>query len=510
MRGLGFAAHRVGTDPDIDDGNTLGISVGGDGTFLEAVQLFGPRASPLAGVNRGRLAFLARIPPADVTDALAEMLRGEATVLDRTRFSVAAPGLSATGINDVMVEPPRDSRWCRLHVFAGSEYVGETVGGGLSLTTPTGSTAMELSAGGPVHHPDSNATLQIVPLHHERPGVRSVVLDADREIEVVPATTVGVTVDGGRAVATLGPGQRLTVTGADQPALLVRTSQGRSFADALAAKLGWAIADDPLEWTPAELRGDRQRDSDPRLARARRVAREAAVAAGRHICESRARADRTTTRALARAERSGERVLVTAIENAFPDHDIDDGTGDLSDGAVWLLDPVDGVLNFEHGNPSYCTTVALLEDRQPVVGVVYVPETGELFHAHRGGDARRNDAQIEPTDRGELDRSMLLSGYDPDGAFLQRFYRHTRGVRKLGTQALALAFVAAGSADAFWAYDADPEDVAAGLCILRAAGGRATDADGDAFRLRRSGRTPLLASNGPLHPVVLSLLADET
>jgi myo-inositol-1(or 4)-monophosphatase len=524
-RDLAFAAHRVGTDPDIDDGETLGVSVGGDGTFLEAIQLFGPRAIPVAGVNRGTLSFLARIPPASVTDALAEMLRGEATILQRARLSVAAPGLSATGINDVMVEPPHDRRRCRLHVFAGGEYVGELVGGGVSVNTPTGSTAMGLSAGGPVHHPDGNATLQIVPLHHERLGVRPVVAGADREIAVVSTTAVRVTVDGGRAVATLRPEQSLTVTGADQPALFVRTSQCGSFVDALAAKLGWAIADDPPAWTPAERRtGPSRRESgEHRLARAHRVAREAAVAAGRLVSEGRARAERTDgrqtpgdaqragpeTHTLAQAERSGQRVLTTAIETAFPDHTIDDGTGDLPDGKAWLLDPVDGVRNFEHGNPSYCTSVALLSDRQPVVGVIYVPETGELFHAHRGGDARRNDARVEPTDREALAESMLLSGYDPDGTFLQRFYQHTRGVRRLGTQALALAFVAAGSADAFWAYDADPEDVAAGLCILRAAGGRATNPAGDGFRLRRSGRTPLLASNGPLHPVVLSLLSGE-
>jgi myo-inositol-1(or 4)-monophosphatase len=301
----------------------------------------------------------------------------------------------------------------------------------------------------------------------------------------------------------------------------VRTSQCGSFVDALAAKLGWAIADDPPAWTPAERRAgpSRQENGEHRFARAHRVAREAAVAAGRLVSEGRARAERTDgrqpsegdtqTHALAQAERSGQRVLTTAIETAFPDHTIDDGSGDLPDGKTWLVDPVDGILNFEHGNPSYCTTVALLSDRQPVVGVIYVPETGELFHAHRGGAARRNDARIEPTDRKALAESMLLSGYDPDGAFLQRFYRHTRGVRKLGTQALALAFVAAGSADAFWAYDASPEDVAAGLCILRAAGGRATGPDGDEFRLQRSERTPLLASNGPLHPMVLSLLSGE-
>jgi myo-inositol-1(or 4)-monophosphatase len=515
-REFDFAAHPVGSTPPLSATGTLGVSVGGDGTFLEAVRLFGPAGIPVAGVNRGTLSFLARIQPADATDALGEICRGEATVHPRQQFRVTARSLDTVGINDVMIEPPGDRRECRLHVFADREYVGESVGGGLSLTTPTGSTAMGLSAGGPLQHPDGTATLQLVSLHHEQLGVRSVVLDADREIALVPATTVRVTVDGGRATTTLAPDRTLRVTGADRPALLVRTTGEASFIDALGSKLGWALADDEaVECRPrrgeraGEGAGNRDDDSEM-LARACRVAREATRAAGdlvgRYREQIEAADDRARKRLCAEAERTARRVLVAAIEHAFPEHAIDDGTGPLAEGFTWVLDPVDGVTNFEYGNPNYCTTVALLEDCQPVVGVVHAPETGELFWAVADGVAHRNDVQIEPTDRRALDESLLLSGYDPDGQFLQTFYRHTRGVRRLGSQALALAFLAAGSADALWAYDTSPEDVAAGLCILRAAGGRATDAAGAPYRLERTGRAPLLASNGPLHPAVQSLL----
>lgn len=233
------------------------------------------------------------------------------------------------------------------------------------------------------------------------------------------------------------------------------------------------------------------------------VARDAATAAGDLVARYAAEHGRDR-RAAATAQRRAREVLVTVIERAFPADPV--STGDeLPDGRIWLVDPIDGVTNFEHANPSYCTSVALVVDGDPVVGVVYAPASGELFAAARDGDASRNDARIEPTDRDELAESMLLSGYDPDGAFLRTCYRHARGVRKVGSQALNLCFVAAGTADACWEYDANPRDVA-GLCILRAAGGRASTPDGTAFRLDADDRTPLLVSNGPLHPVLLDLL----
>ena len=135
-----------------------------------------------------------------------------------------------------------------------------------------------------------------------------------------------------------------------------------------------------------------------------------------------------------------------------------------------------------------------------------------MFYAIEGRGAYRNDTPIEPTNRDRLDESMLLSGYDPDGAFLQAFYQETRGVRRLGSAALHLCFVAAGSADALWEYDTYPWDVAAGLCILREAGGRATGADGEEYVVsldEGDERTPLLASNGPLHPALLDHLAGR-
>jgi len=166
--------------------------------------------------------------------------------------------------------------------------------------------------------------------------------------------------------------------------------------------------------------------------------------------------------------------------------------------------------------------LSYLQDRAfSSVPAVKETENGEVFRGivSRGALIERPDEdqlallaeEVEPTTRDALDESMLLSGYDPDGDFLQAFYHETRGVRRLGSASLHLCFVAAGSADALWEYDTYPWDVAAGLCILREAGGRATDADGNLFTpslTDRSERASLLASNGPLHGALLAHLPD--
>jgi myo-inositol-1(or 4)-monophosphatase len=532
-RDLTVTVTPLGERTEIPDPTaTVGLAVGGDGTFLEAIRAFAPRGVPIAGINRGTLSFLARIPADGVTEALGEILAGEARVRERQRFAVTGGGLDTAGINDVMVEPSGASdrvRTCRVEAFVDGEYLGRYAGGGLAVSTPTGSTAMALSAGGPVHG-TGGGTLQVTGLRPDRLGVRPVVFAADRKLAFVPTENVRVTVDGGRAVTTVASGDPVRVTGADRPAHVVRTASERSFVAALAAKLGWALRGDADtapdrrfghdrdRWAgatresdrpPGTRRGDRRAEDghNDEVPAALRVACRGATAAGDLVARYTGEHGHDS-RAAATAERRAEAVLAAAVGRTFPDDRVHTGD-ELPDGRVWLVDGIDGVTNLEHGNPSYCTSVALVVDGDPVVGVIYAPASGELFAARRGGGAWRNGARVEPTDRDQLARSMLLSGYDPDGAFLRTCYRHARGVRRVGSQALNLCFVAAGSADACWEYDAHPRDVAAGLCILRAAGGRVTTPAGESFELDADERTPLLVSNGPLHPPLLDLLDGE-
>ena len=505
------------------DRPTLGVTVGGDGTFLEGIKRFTERGIPQLGVNAGTLAFLARVELDDLQVALEEVLRGRATVDSRQKLEVSGTGVDATGINDVMIEnvPPEnpfDRKVTRLEVFADGEYVGQYEGTGIAVATPTGSTGISLSAGGPVHIPADNHTLQVTPLHTHTLGVRPMVVDAGTELEILAREQASLLVDGGRAQKMVPAESTVTVTGAAERAHVVRTSAEDQFMKAISTKLGWGLRDaedGPRELLPSETSAG----TETTPQRARQVAREAARSTGDPLRELHGRVEDITHKTdksdvVTEADYQSNRIITTVIENEFPDHAILSEESEFTEGSseyTWVIDPLDGTGNFAHGNPNYSVSIGLLESGEPVMGVVYVPETDELFHAVAGGDAYKDDTPITTTDRDRLDESMLLSGWDPDGEFITHFYGETRGVRALGSAALNLCYMANGAADGTWEYGTYPWDVAAGLVIARAAGARITDCDGEPYELvlREEDRKELLGSNGPLHPALLDRLREN-
>jgi len=523
----------VDVGDDIDDiyheqKATLGVTLGGDGTFLEGIRVFAPKGVPLLGVNTGTLAFLARVAPSDLEDALDEAIRGRSTVDNRQQIQVDAKGASSTGINDAMIqhvppENPVDRKITRLHLFADREYVGMYEGTGLAVSTPTGSTGISMSAGGPIHYPKNNLALQIVPLHTHRMGVRPLVVGPETELTVVTEERANLLVDGGRSHTILSRDDVITITGAERPAHIVRTSYDDHFFTAIATKLGWSVRGGD-EHGPRDAldTGEAAPEAEETIERARRIGIEAARSAGEPLRELHGQAESIEVKGdksdiVTEADYQAENIIAAVIRNEFPNHGIfseEDVQVESNSKYTWMLDPLDGTGNFAHGNPNYSVSIALLEDGEPVVGVVYAPETGEMFHATAGGEAYEGETRLRTTDPDRLDESMLLSGYDPDGTFLSHFYQSARGVRRLGSAALSLCYLAAGSADATWEYDTYPWDVAAGLVIARAAGARITDASGEEYVLREDDtgdgpRTELLGSNGPLHPALLEHLALE-
>ncbi|MFC4438257.1 MULTISPECIES: NAD(+)/NADH kinase [Natrialbaceae] len=529
-RGIGLSTVDVGDDiDDVYDENraTLGVTVGGDGTFLEGIKTFAPRNVPQLGVNTGTLSFLARVEPEDLEAALDEVIRGRATVDSRQQVAVRGPRIDATGINDVMVEHvppenPTDRKITRLDVYADDEYVGEFEGTGLAVSTPTGSTGVSLSANGPIHYPANNHTLQLVPLHTHQLGVRPIVVSPETELRIVTRGPASLLVDGGRAHVILETGEEILVTGADKLAHIVRTSYDDHFFTAISRKLGWNIrgVDEPPRVPvnpPSEGNADSEAGEPDTLKHALTIATEAAEAAGEPLRELHGQVESIAVKSdksdiVTEADHQANRIITTVIDNEFPDHGIvseEQPRRIREDGYTWVVDPLDGTGNFAHGNPNYSISIALLEDGEPVMGVVYVPETDELFTAIAGRGARRDGEPIETTDRNRLDESMLISGYDPDGSFLSQFYQESRGVRRLGSAALNLCYLASGSADATWEYDTYPWDIAAGLVIAGAAGATITDERGEPFVFDLEdddGRAALLGSNGPLHPALLEHL----
>jgi len=523
-KGLAFEAVEVGEsieDCYEEETATLGVPIGGDGTFLEGVQQFAPRVVPILGINTGTLAFLTRVDPEDMEGALEEAIRGRATLAQRQQYRVETRGLEGVGINDVIVkatppDDPTDRKITRLYAYVDGEYVGQYDGTGLAVSTPTGSTGISLSADGPIHYPENNFTLQLIPLHTHQMGARPLIVGPGARVQIVPEEPADLLVDGGRATARLAPDDVVTITGSSVPAYLVRTSYDDEFFGSIATKLGWGIRS-AGDSGPIHLLDTGSDRAEPFLERARRIATEAAESAGEPLRDLHGHVEEVTVKSdksdiVTEADYRSEHIITTVLENEFPSHNVrseEDVQCDRGSDYTWVIDPLDGTGNFAHGNPNYSISIAMLDGGEPVVGVVYAPETEEMFTAIQGRDAYEDDTLLSTTDRERLDESMLLSGYDPDGSFLTHFYQETRGVRRLGSAALHLCYLASGSADAIWEYDTYPWDVAAGLVIARTAGARVTDATGEAFELhldRDDRRTELLGTNGPLHDAVLEHL----
>jgi myo-inositol-1(or 4)-monophosphatase len=178
----------------------------------------------------------------------------------------------------------------------------------------------------------------------------------------------------------------------------------------------------------------------------------------------------------------------------------------------WVIDPLDGTVNYAHGYPRFCVSIGVELDSVRTVGVVYDPLLDELYSAVRGGGARRNGRGIRVSETRTLGESLLATGfaYDVRGSdrdnldHFAALVKRSRAVRRDGSAALDLCYVAAGRFDGFWELGLHPWDVAAGLLLVEEAGGRTSDLRGGP--VPRSGRE-VLASNGRIHDALVDALA---
>ena len=178
----------------------------------------------------------------------------------------------------------------------------------------------------------------------------------------------------------------------------------------------------------------------------------------------------------------------------------------------WVIDPLDGTVNYAHGYPRFCVSIGVEQHGQRSVGVVYDPLLDELYQATAGGGAFRNGNVIRTTEEHELGRGLFATGfaYDVHSAkqdnldHFARFVKNARAVRRDGSAALDLCYVASGRLDGYWELKLHPWDVAAGALIVEEAGGRVSDLLGSPLP---SDGSSVLASNGPLHDAMLRLLA---
>ncbi len=216
-------------------------------------------------------------------------------------------------------------------------------------------------------------------------------------------------------------------------------------------------------------------------------------------------------------DRACEEAVFTTLKRAFPDHDflLEERTPPLTGSPfLWVVDPVDGTTNYTHRYPHFCCSIALVHEGRTVLGVVLDPLLGELFTAVRGGGAFLNGVRIQVSREDRLIRSLLATGFPYDvrtarDKNLKKFARvllRARGVRRCGSAALDLSYLAAGRLDGYWVLRLAPWDAAAGILLVQEAGGKVTDLRGRPPRLHTEA---LVASNGRIHERLMKVLAGE-
>jgi len=211
--------------------------------------------------------------------------------------------------------------------------------------------------------------------------------------------------------------------------------------------------------------------------------------------------------------------LVSKIHQAYPTHNILSEEEGLEKSKTdseytWVVDPLDGTTNFIMRHTFFTTTIALLKNGEPQMGIIYAPYTRELFVAEKGKGARRNEVRMHVSNENKLKTSFLCFAYSHEKKSLQRAvaaYQHfefeARSMRHFGSSSLELAFVAAGRVDGMiitppvriW-------DVAAGMLMVREAGGTVTDFNGDPDKIASNG---LVVSNGKVHKQILQVIKEK-
>ena len=215
------------------------------------------------------------------------------------------------------------------------------------------------------------------------------------------------------------------------------------------------------------------------------------------------------------ADRASEQMVVERLRAHFPSHSIvaEEGGGHKgSSEFCWYVDPLDGTTNFAHGFPMYNVTLGLEQAGEMIAGVVFDPEHNEIFTAERGSGAYLNNRRIRVSKVSKLESSLVATGFpsrkrheNVNVHFYYQLAMVTHGVRRAGSAALDLAYVASGRLDGFWEFGLNPWDMAAGILLIQEAGGKCSDMKGGPVTLRGP---HLLADNGLVHEQMLSLFGE--
>lgn len=214
------------------------------------------------------------------------------------------------------------------------------------------------------------------------------------------------------------------------------------------------------------------------------------------------------------ADTESEKIIIDTIRQAFPDHTILAEESGLNQGRIdhtWIIDPLDGTTNFTHQLGLFAISIALAWKQETVLGIVLSPATGELFTAIKNQGAHLNGRPIKVSNAKTVSESLLVTGFpynvkeilDPVITRFANCLRASQGLRRLGSAAIDLCYVASGIFDGFWEQNLKPWDTAAGELIAREAGAMITDFANNPFTMDK---TEIVATNGHIHAEMLGLL----
>lgn len=215
------------------------------------------------------------------------------------------------------------------------------------------------------------------------------------------------------------------------------------------------------------------------------------------------------------ADLKSEKKIVSIIKKKFPEHSLlaEESINKKTDSEyLWVIDPLDGTNNFSHSFPFFCVSIALYKNNNPLLGVVYDPLRDELFYAEKGKGAFLNNKRIKVSNKKTIDDSLLVTGFYYERGVLMKktlnqmeafFKKNVRGIRRTGSAALDLCYVASARLEGYWELKISSWDFAAGALIVEEAKGKVTDSNGRKYNL---GMGSVVASNGRIHNEMMYVL----
>ncbi len=217
------------------------------------------------------------------------------------------------------------------------------------------------------------------------------------------------------------------------------------------------------------------------------------------------------------ADHASEKAIIDVIKSKFPEHQIlSEEVGELAQDSdyKWIIDPIDGTVNFAHGIPLNCVSIGIEYKGEIVMAAVYNPHMNEFYFAEKGKGATLNDKIIHVSEQAETIKACLVTGFPytyinmPNGPLeiFERFVRKGVPVRRLGSAAIDLCWVAAGRFDGFYEHKLEAWDSAAGYLIVEEAGGKVTDHEGNKFSVYQH---RILATNGKIHDEMVAVINNK-